>query len=228
MGNVIRQVKAISEVLEMFQQKQERYVPNNDSIFTVFYYIKPRDIKVVLIGQDPYVKLTCTGEPEAQGMSFSLPLHHTINPSLKNIYKELSEDVELTPQFNIPDHGCLIEWVKRGVLLLNVHQTTVLEKPKGHSNYGFWNQFTVPLLENLVANDSKLIFILLGAEARGVKMYLKNKGTIIEAGHPSTKNINGGFLGSKVFSKCNSELIKQGHEPIDWNISSKEIVRNLL
>lgn len=220
-GTVIRQIKEISEVLDVMKEKYGRYVPNNDRIFTLLYYIKPSEIKAVIIGQDPYFKLTSIGETEAQGIAFSLPTYHTINSSLRNMYKELSDDNELEHKFNIPDHGCLIEWLKQGVLLMNVHLTTTLGKPGAHAEFNFWLQFTIPFLKKLVSDNKKLIFIVLGRDAKAATKYLDNKGIIIEAAHPSGANINGGFLGSKVFSKCNKELIKQNKTPIDWRISPK-------
>lgn len=217
---MLRHIKNITEVLEQ-RKNNVRYVPNNDTIFRIFYEIKPKEIKVVLIGQDPYFKLTSTGETEAQGMSFSVPSYHSINSSVKNMHKELASDENLGYEFFMPDHGNLIEWVKQGVMLLNTHLTTDLNKAGVHSKLGFWLQFTIPLLQKIISLDNKMVFVLLGKDAQSITKYLNGKGVIIDAPHPSGANVKSGFIGSKVFSRCNEELIKQGKTPIDWRISNR-------
>lgn len=166
--------------------------------------------KVIIIGQDPYHNYN-----QAHGLAFST-LDTTIPPSLKNIFKELHTDLNIT----IPTHGNLTQWHTQGVLLLNTILTVRKNQPNSHKNKG-WEQFTNNIISELNTSKENLVFLLWGTQAHKVeKLINKEKHLILKSGHPSPLSANQGkWFNNKHFSKTNQYLIDNNIEPIDWNIS---------
>lgn len=184
--------------------------PPEDEVFNAFNYTPLREVKVVIIGQDPY-----HNEKEAEGLCFSVKKGINIPPSLRNIYKELEDDLGCS----IPSHGSLVKWAKQGVLLLNTVLTVDGEK-KAASHKGIgWEKFTDATI-NVVNNlDKPIVFILWGKPAQMKRKMLTNeRHLILEAPHPSPLSSYRGFFGSKPFSKTNTFLRSQNELEIDWKI----------
>lgn len=185
------------------RSKGKTIYPPDDMIFNAFKFTPFEEVKVVIIGQDPY-----HGEGQAHGLSFSVQKHITkIPPSLKNIYKELQSDLGIEP----PSHGCLENWAKQGILLLNNVLTVEKSKPGSHRKKG-WEQFTDKVIDILDKEKEGLVFILWGNDAKKkAKAINKDKHHIIESAHPSPFSCKK-FFGTKPFSKTNIFLNKS----INW------------
>ena len=168
-------------------------------------YFKPADTRVVIMGQDPY-----TSPEQPMGLSFSVQKGVNIPPSLKNIYKELANDII---GFKIPLHGDLTEWTKQGVLLLNASLTVVECISNIHQK--IWSEFMNKFVEIFSHNNPLVVYLLMGKEAHKLKAHIKT-GIIIETPHPSPL-ARGAFFGTKPFSRCNQELKKLGKPPVDWS-----------
>lgn len=180
--------------------------PSMYDIFNSLKYTDFYDVKVVIIGQDPYHE-----KGQAHGLAFSVQKGVRIPPSLVNIYKELHDDVG----FKIPSHGCLVEWTQRGVLMLNAVLTVREHQANSHQNKG-WEIFTDTVIEKLNQREETVVFILWGNNAKKKKHLITNpKHKIIEGVHPSPLSAFRGFFGGKFFSRANSYL----DEPVDWSIS---------
>ncbi|MBP2845323.1 uracil-DNA glycosylase [Dickeya oryzae] len=183
------------------------YPPQKD-VFNAFRFTEFHDVKVVILGQDPY-----HGPNQAHGLSFSVRPGVPAPPSLVNIYKELANDIA---GFEIPSHGFLQSWAQQGVMLLNTVLTVEAGKAHSHANLG-WETFTDKVIENLNAHREGIVFLLWGSHAQ-------KKGSIIDtqrhhvlkAPHPSPLSAHRGFLGCHHFSKTNQLLEQQGDSPIDW------------
>ncbi|MDO4620208.1 MAG: uracil-DNA glycosylase [Lachnospiraceae bacterium] len=191
-------------------QTQLVYPPDKD-IFNAFTYTPLEDVRVLILGQDPY------HEPgQANGLSFSVNPGIRIPPSLQNICKELQSDLGC----EIPDNGDLTCWAKQGVMLLNTVLTVRAHQANSHKNIG-WEEFTDAAIRALAAQDRPIVFILWGGQARKKKSMITNpKHYVIESVHPSPLSAYNGFFGSRPFSKCNQFLIDNGLTPIDWQIPS--------
>lgn len=185
------------------------YPPGN-LIFDCFRLTSFSDVKVVILGQDPY-----HGENQAHGLSFSVLPGLTLPMSLKNIYKELYNDLGINPSCN----GCLVNWAKQGVLLLNSVLTVERNKPLSHVNIG-WELFTDKVISSLsVLSNKKIVFVLWGSYAfNKVKNIDLKKHYIISSSHPSPYSAYRGFFGSKPFSRINMYLNNSGESAIDWKI----------
>lgn len=195
-----------SNIEKLYQTKT--IYPPKDCIFNALKYTDFNDVKVVIVGQDPY-----HGEGEAHGLSFSVKKGIKIPPSLQNIYKELYDDLGITPK----DHGELTGWAKQGVLLLNSVLTVEKDKASSHKGLG-WERFTDYVIKLLNNREDPMVFILWGNFAKSKKVYITNKKhLIIESAHPSPFSAYNGFFGTKPFSKTNNFLIKNKKEPIDWS-----------
>ncbi len=180
--------------------------PEYKNIFNALRYTDFDDVKVVILGQDPY-----HGENEAHGLSFSVRKGTPMPPSLRNIFKELYDDIGIRRK-----ETDLTDWAKEGVLLLNSIMTVVKDSPLSHKNKG-WEIFTDKIIEILGEREKPLVFILWGSYARSKKELIKNKNhLILESVHPSPLSANRGFFGSKPFSKTNSFLKKNNIEEINW------------
>jgi uracil-DNA glycosylase len=168
-----------------------------------------QNTKVVIIGQDPY-----HGHNQAHGLAFST-LDTTIPPSLKNIFKELKNDLNIP----IPNHGNLTHWHNQGVLLLNTILTVRKHQPNSHKNKG-WEQFTNNIISELSNNKNNLVFILWGSQAHKTEKLIDcTKHLILKSGHPSPLSANAGkWFNNKHFSKTNQYLIDNMITPIDWNL----------
>lgn len=165
--------------------------------------------KVVLLGQDPY-----HGEGQAQGLSFSVPTTAKIPPSLKNIYKELADDLKLIP----PAHGNLEAWANQGVLLLNSTLSVCTHKPASHAAQG-WETFTDTLIKAISENKTHVVFLLWGKFAHAKEILIDtSKHLILKAAHPSPFSAHNGFFGSQPFSQTNQYLTKHGQTPINWQL----------
>lgn len=181
--------------------------PEYKDIFKTLRLTDYDEVKVVILGQDPY-----HGENEAHGLSFSVPQGIKIPPSLLNIFKELNNDLGIKRT-----KTDLTDWGEQGVLLLNSILTVVKDSPLSHKNKG-WEIFTDKLIELLGEREKPMVFILWGNYARSKKELIKNKNhLIIENVHPSPLSASRGFFGSKPFSKTNNFLIKNNIKPIKWN-----------
>lgn len=191
---------------EYFTQKI--YPPMND-IFNAFKATPYKDVKVVIIGQDPYVRPN-----QAHGMCFSVKEGMPLPPSLKNIYKEINDDLGIP----VSKNGCLNHWAEQGVLLLNTILTVREGEPLSHKGYG-WEQFTDDVLIKLNEHEKPIIFLLWGTPAKKKAMLITNpKHVKLTAAHPSPLSAFYGFFGCKHFSQTNNILVKRGEKPIDWQI----------
>ncbi|MBR2713127.1 MAG: uracil-DNA glycosylase [Bacilli bacterium] len=194
----------LNTVNELYNTKTI-YPPKKD-VFNAFR-LSYNDIKVVILGQDPY-----HGEGEAHGFAFSC-LKTPIPPSLKNIYKELKTDLKIEKDML---DGNLLPWVKQGVMLLNTGLTVEKDKPNSHKDLG-WHTFTDSVIQKLNEREKPLVFILWGNNAREKKKYITNpQHLIIESAHPSPFSANNGFFGSRPFSRTNEFLKKNKINPIKW------------
>ena len=183
--------------------------PPADDIFNAFHLTPLSEVKVVIIGQDPYHNIG-----QAHGLCFSVEPGTEIPPSLKNIYKELRDDLGLY----IPDNGCLVSWARQGVLMLNTVLTVRAHQAFSHRGIG-WEQFTDAAIAALNRADRPVVFMLWGRPAQEKAAMLNNpKHLILKAAHPSPLSASRGFFGCRHFSKCNEFLKNNGIEPIDWQI----------
>lgn len=183
--------------------------PPADSIFRALNTTPFDQVKVIILGQDPY-----HGAGQAHGLSFSVPKGVPIPPSLKNIYKELIEDVKIKP----PISGDLTSWAMQGVLLINSTLTVRAGQAGSHQKKG-WEQFTNTIISKLSSERQGLVFMLWGAYARAKKELIdQSVHFILESAHPSPLSAYTGFLGSKQFSKANEILLSVNKTPIDWEV----------
>ena len=201
--------------LKKFLQEEKnsghKTYPKNADIFNAFNTTPLDEVKVVILGQDPY-----HGEHQAHGLSFSVQKGIVPPPSLRNIYKELETDI---PGFKIPNHGDLTGWAKQGVLLLNATLTVRANTAGSHQKKG-WENFTDTVIRKLSDEKEGLIFILWGSYAQAKAQLIDTKKHhIIKSVHPSPLSAYGGFFGSKPFSKTNAILEKEGKTPIDWQLA---------
>ena len=181
--------------------------PPKDYIFNALKLTSYENAKVVIVGQDPY-----HGKGEAHGLSFSVQKGIKIPPSLKNIYKELYDDLGIPPK----DNGDLTGWALQGVLLLNSVLTVEKDKAASHRNLG-WELLTDYIIKLLNLKDEPVVFILWGRNAISKNKYLTNpKHLVLTSAHPSPLSAYNGFFGSKPFSKTNDFLKKNGETPIKW------------
>ncbi|MXV50211.1 uracil-DNA glycosylase [Pedobacter sp. HMF7647] len=200
--------------LKLFLQNEKAegktiYPPNN-LIFNAFNHTPFDKVKVVIIGQDPY-----HGKNQAHGLSFSVQKGVTIPPSLRSIYKELSEDIT---DFKQPKSGDLTKWADQGVLLLNATLTVNAGEPGSHQKKG-WEEFTDEAIKQLSEKREGIVFLLWGKFAQSkAELIDEKKHYILKAAHPSPYSASFGFFGCKHFSKTNKILQENGKEPIDWQV----------
>ena len=183
--------------------------PPKELIFSAFEYCNFKDLKVVIIGQDPY-----HGEGEANGLCFSVNDSVKIPPSLRNIFREVNSDLD---SLFLPTSGNLERWAKQGVLLLNATLTVQKDKPNSHKHLN-WDQFTDAVIEKISNEKSNIVFLLWGnfAHKKGLKID-RTKHLVLESGHPSPMSANQGkWFGNKHFSKTNAYLVSTGMEAINW------------
>ena len=195
------------------QEYQTRVIyPPADDIFNALHFTPLSEVKVMILGQDPY-----HGERQAHGLCFSvLPDQPEIPPSLQNIYKELQDDLGC----QIPNNGYLEKWAKQGVLMLNTVLTVRAHQAGSHQGKG-WEQFTDAIIQAVNAQDRPVVYLLWGKPAQSkIKMLNNPKHLILKAPHPSPLSAFRGFFGCKHFSQANEFLKSHGIEPIDWQIEN--------
>lgn len=199
--------KFYSKIMEEYEKKV--IFPPKDYIFNALKLTSYENVKVVIVGQDPY-----HGEGEAHGLSFSVQKGVKIPPSLQNIYKELYDDLGIPPK----DNGDLTGWAKEGVLLLNAVLTVEKDKAASHRNLG-WEPLTDYIIKLLNKKETPVVFILWGNFAKEKAKFITNpKHFIITSPHPSPFSAYSGFFGSKPFSKANNYLTQKNVKPIDWSL----------
>ncbi len=199
---------AIKQFLVNEKQAGKTIYPPGKLIFNAFNTTPIADVKVVILGQDPY-----HGPGQAMGLSFSVPKTERVPASLKNIYKELANDVG----FSIPNHGDLSNWASQGVFMLNAMLTVEHKKAGSHKKIG-WQNFTNAVIKKISEQQDGVVFLLWGNFARSKKEFIDEmKHHVLESVHPSPLAGNG-FQGNKHFSKTNELLIQQGKTPIDWQV----------
>jgi uracil-DNA glycosylase len=209
-------LKHIDEMLS----KKGRYFPDQVDVFKVYDLCPPTLIKIVIIGQDPY-HTTYNGLPQANGISFSTNKGCPIQPSLLNMYKELKNEY---PEFTIPKHGDLTEWVEQGVFLLNSCLTVTPGKPNSHD--GLWDGIINRTISYLNHINPQCVWIFLGKNAATFDSKLTTRAIKLYSSHPSPLSATRGFgsnpafIGSDIFKKANEKLIEHGKEPINWDMTS--------
>ena len=191
------------------EYKTKTIYPKQNEVFNAFRYTDIDNVKVVILGQDPY-----HGPNQAEGLSFSVSNEVLKPPSLKNIFKELESDLGI----QYPEVNSLKPWAKEGVLLLNAVLTVEEHKPTSHKDKG-WEIFTDDIIKILNERNTPTVFILWGAYAKDKKKYITNPNhLVIESAHPSPFSARNGFFGSKPFSKTNEFLKKNNIKEIDWRV----------
>ncbi len=202
-------MQELNSFLDSEKQAGKVLYPNQDKIFEAFHLTPLGQVKVVILGQDPY-----HGPGQAHGLCFSVQKEIKIPPSLVNIYKELHSDLNLP----MPQHGFLESWAKQGVLLLNTVLTVEDGKAGSHHQKG-WEKFTDKVIEVLNREKENLVFILWGTPAQKKAAQVdEKKHLILKSVHPSPLSVYRGFSGSKPFSKTNEYLTKNQLSAIDWSI----------
>jgi uracil-DNA glycosylase len=200
--------QGIKQFLVNEKQAGKVIYPPGNLIFNAFDTTPFDEVKVVLLGQDPY-----HGSGQAMGLSFSVPKGVATPASLRNVYKELADDLDVVP----PKHGDLSSWAKQGVLMLNAMLTVEANKAGSHKDIG-WQKFTDAVIRRLSEGHSGLIFLLWGNFARSKKVLIdENRHYILESAHPSPLAGNA-FLGNRHFSTVNEILTQQGKTPIEWQL----------
>lgn len=192
------------------EYKEQTIYPLMDDLWTAFEWTDYDDVKVVILGQDPY-----HGPKQSHGIAFSVRPEVAVPPSLRNIYKELEDDLGVKPV----NHGYLKSWADQGVLLLNTVLTVRAGQAHSHRGKG-WEELTDHVIQALNQREQPMVFILWGNAAKAKKKMLDTtKHTIIESTHPSPLSAYRGFFGSRPFSKTNEALRNMGYNPIDWQLS---------
>ena len=203
-------MQSLSEFLRSEISKNKIIFPPGKKIFNALNLTSFENVKVVILGQDPY-----HGYNQAHGLSFSVEKGIKPPPSLKNIFKELESDLGIKQ----PDHGNLERWCDEGVLLLNSILTVEKSKPASHANVG-WERFTDEILSALNDLKKNVVFILWGKKAQEKGHFINTKNhLIIKSTHPSPYSANNGFFGSKPFSKTNIYLKKNNIQEINWDLT---------
>ena len=204
-------MQSLQKILVQEEQNGITIYPQIDNIYKAFEITPFNNVKVVILGQDPY-----HGAGQAHGLSFSVQKGLAIPPSLKNIFKELVSDVS---DFKTPPHGNLTYWAQQGVLMLNSTLTVRAKLPGSHQKAG-WQNFTNEVITALSNQKKAMVFILWGKFAQAYKPLIDiKKHLVIQSAHPSPFSAHQGFLGSKPFSKTNNYLKINGLQEIDWQIT---------
>lgn len=193
------------------ERAESTVFPPSDLVLNTFKLTPFSEIKVVILGQDPYHNIG-----QAHGLSFSVPKGIVPPPSLKNIYKELSDDIS---GFEIPQGGDLTSWATQGVLLLNATLTVRAHQPASHQKHG-WEIFTDNIIRHISRDLDHVVFLLWGSHAGQKELIIDStKHFILKSAHPSPLSAYRGFFGCKHFSKTNQYLTANGQKPIDWRLS---------
>ncbi len=201
--------RQLEEFLEEQQREGATIFPPLPEVFTALEATPYSSVKALILGQDPY-----HDNGQAHGLAFSVCEGITPPPSLRNIYKELRDDLG----HPIPDNGYLMPWARQGVLLLNAVLTVQAHKPNSHKNRG-WEKFTDEIIRQVSAKQERVVFVLWGGYARKKRALIDTgRHTVVESAHPSPLSAHNGFFGSRPFSRINAALREGGREEIDWRI----------
>ncbi len=183
--------------------------PATGDVFAALHLTPLAQVKVVILGQDPY-----HGPRQAHGLCFSVPEGVPLPPSLRNVYRELNDDLGLP----IPRSGDLTPWARRGVLLLNTTLTVRAGAAASHQGHG-WEVFTDQVIRAVSAKPETVVFTLWGAHARKKRALVdRSRHVVIESAHPSPLSAHNGFFGSRPFSRANAALVAAGRDPVDWSL----------
>jgi uracil-DNA glycosylase len=182
--------------------------PPHDDVFAALHLTPLADVKVVILGQDPY-----HGPGQAHGLCFSVRPGIRVPPSLQNIHKELHDDLGVP----VPDHGNLEAWARQGVLLLNTTLTVRAHEAASHQRQG-WETFTDEVIHAVNEKTDRVVFILWGSAARKKAALVDPHHVVIESPHPSPLSAHRGFFGTRPFSRANAALVEAGRTPVDWTI----------
>jgi len=200
----------IARFLKLEKAAGKTIYPPGPLIFNAFNCTPFQDVKIVIIGQDPYINVG-----QAHGLSFSVPDGVRPPPSLLNIFKELQTDLQIP----MPHTGNLEPWARQGVLLLNAALTVEAEKSMSHAGAG-WHLFTDQVIKHVSAGKENIVFMLWGGFARNKESLIDTeKHLVLKAAHPSPLSAHNGFLGCGHFSKANDWLVQKGVKPIDWRLA---------
>ena len=192
------------DLADRIYSESDHVLPARENVFKAFDMTKPEDVKVVIIGQDPYHT-----PGQAQGLAFSIPDEAKAQPSIRNILKELKTDLGIDRESTD-----LTSWAEQGVLLINSSLTVLEGQPGSHKSRG-WELFTQHMIKKLNELDQPIVFILWGNNAQEYEKFITNK-HVIKAPHPSPFSARRGFFGSKPFSQTNAYLTEHGVTPIEW------------
>lgn len=198
--------------LQQVAKERQKYsiYPPASQVFEAFRLTPFSDIKVVILGQDPY-----HGQGQAHGLAFSVQQGVAIPPSLYNVYQELKNDIV---DFRIPDHGCLLTWAQQGVFLLNTVLTVRAGSPQSHQHVG-WQKFTDEVIKIVSQQRPHVVFMLWGTSARSkIALIDQSKHLILQAPHPSPLSAHRGFFGCHHFSLANKFLMQHGVTPVNWQL----------
>lgn len=207
-------MQKLAAFLEAETKSGKRIFPERENFFHALNITPLADVKVVIIGQDPY-----HGDGQAHGLSFSVQPGMDVPPSLRNMYKELEDDVGATH----PGHGFLEGWAEQGVLMLNAVLSVEAHKAGSHQKKG-WEKFTDRIIDELNRHHDGLVFILWGSHAQKKGAGIdRSRHLVLEGPHPSPLSSYRGFFGSKPFSQANAYLEAQGKTPIDWQLGPVEV-----
>jgi uracil-DNA glycosylase len=204
-----------AELQAFVEKEREEYTvfPPEDEIYTAFRLAPFEDVRVFLLGQDPY-----PGKGQAHGLCFSVKPGVALPASLRNMFKELQDDLGISPAKS----GYLAKWAAQGMLMLNAVLTVRAGQPNSHKGKG-WEQFTDAAIQAVNNKDDPVVFVLWGAYAqKKLKLIDQERHTIIQSAHPSPLSAANGFFGSRPYSKINAALRKHGFEEIDWDLHGND------
>ncbi|WP_288843945.1 uracil-DNA glycosylase [uncultured Deefgea sp.] len=201
------QIEQLTQFLTQEMAQDKLIYPAQADWFRALALLAPEQVKVVILGQDPY-----HGHGEAHGLAFSVPFGVKTPPSLRNIWQELARDLGITPA----QHGNLTGWAKQGVLLLNTSLTVEADRAGSHAKKG-WEALTDAVISHLAQTQAGLVFVLWGAHAQKKRHLIGDSHCILSAAHPSPLSAYRGFIGCGHFSSANAYLLSQGKGEIDWS-----------
>ena len=207
-SDIEKPLLSIKSLLEKEKKLGKEIFPSAENIFRALELVSPEDVKVVVVGQDPYHNIN-----QANGLAFSVNKNNTIPPSLKNIYREIKRDLNSKTLQN----GDLTQIAKQGVLFLNSVLTVEAHKPGSHLNIG-WQEITDSII-SLLSSEKNIVFMLWGNFAQLKEKFIDlNSNLVLKTSHPSPLSAYRGFIGSRPFSKCNKFLKSKGKKIIDWSL----------
>ena len=207
-SDIEKPLLSIKSLLEKEKKLGKEIFPRTDNIFRALELVSPEDVKVVVVGQDPYHNIS-----QANGLAFSVNKNNTIPPSLKNIYREIKRDLNSETMQN----GDLTQIAKQGVLFLNSVLTVEAHKPGSHLNIG-WQEITDSII-SLLSSEKNIVFMLWGNFAQLKEKFIDlNSNLVLKTSHPSPLSAYRGFIGSRPFSKSNKFLKSKGKKIIDWSL----------